>query len=210
MFVLFHFYTSHFTHSPQHPTFFPLYVPLTLRWLELRHLPRRLRTANTATATNIFLEPLPQTTLPREANSSESQTVRKTSYAPFSFLTLTFIERGKGKRKKQSDEKKPKFLIKRRAFSRVVREIANEASTSGQIRFQPGAIEALQTVAEEMLVTEFTCMILASYQRKALLLTTSGSGPSHNCTFQARNPQEEGYEVCTEDQAYLGWERNVA
>ncbi|KAG2411932.1 hypothetical protein HFD88_009488 [Aspergillus terreus] len=82
----------------------------------------------------------------------------------------TTDERGKGKRKKQTDEKKPKFLIKRRAFSRVVREIANEASTSGQIRFQPGAIEALQTVAEEMLVTEFTLarLTIAHSKRETL------------------------------------------
>ncbi|EAU35369.1 predicted protein [Aspergillus terreus NIH2624] len=85
------------------------------------------------------------------------------------FLRIT-DERGKGIRKKQSDEKKPKFLIKRRAFSRVVREIANEASTSGQIRFQPGAIEALQTVVEEMLVTEFTLarLTIAHSKRETL------------------------------------------
>ncbi|GES58769.1 putative efflux pump antibiotic resistance protein [Aspergillus terreus] len=85
------------------------------------------------------------------------------------FLRIT-DERGKGKRKKQTDEKKPKFLIKRRAFSRVVREIANEATSSSQIRFQPGAIEALQTVAEEMLVTEFTLarLTIAHSKRETL------------------------------------------
>ncbi|KAL5359257.1 hypothetical protein BJX96DRAFT_174200 [Aspergillus floccosus] len=73
---------------------------------------------------------------------------------------------GKETRKKTTEEKKPKFLIKRRAFSRVVREIASEVSISGQVRFQPDAIEALQTVAEEMLVTEFNLARLTTAHTK--------------------------------------------
>ena len=46
-------------------------------------------------------------------------------------------------------------MIPKLSFSRLVREIAQEISTN--LRFQSGALEALQEAAEAFLVNEFEC-----------------------------------------------------
>ena len=50
-------------------------------------------------------------------------------------------------------QKSTELLMPKLSFSRLVREIASEISTD--LRFQSGALEALQEAAEAYLVNEF-------------------------------------------------------
>jgi histone H3 len=50
-------------------------------------------------------------------------------------------------------QKSTELLLPKLSFSRLVREIASEISTD--LRFQSGALEALQEAAEAYLVNEF-------------------------------------------------------
>ena len=58
-------------------------------------------------------------------------------------------------------QKSTDLLIPKLAFSWLVREIALEISPN--LRFQSGALEALQEAAEAYLVTEFECKLQVSW-----------------------------------------------
>jgi histone H3/H4 len=60
-------------------------------------------------------------------------------------------------------QKSTELLIPKLAFSRLVREIASEISTD--LRFQSGALAALQEAAEAYLVNEFERKLQVSYSQ---------------------------------------------
>jgi histone H3/H4 len=65
-------------------------------------------------------------------------------------------------------QKSTELLIPKLAFSRLVREIASEISSD--LRFQSGALEALQEAAEAYLVNEFERKSQASYKRLVFMI----------------------------------------